>query len=100
MLVYILTNYIGKSGLDGTDLLPEPTTPPITSINAIIAMRDALLAEPSGKPWIVATGALTNTALLFATFPELIDHVKGLSIMGGCVGGGFNDAELGSIKNA
>lgn len=31
----------------------------------------------------MATGALTNIALLFATFPDAADHVKELSIMGG-----------------
>ena len=52
-------------------------------------MRMALLGQPKGKPWLVATGALTNVALLFAVFPELADHIKGLSIMGGAIGEGF-----------
>lgn len=52
-------------------------------------MREALLSQPSRKTWLVATGTLTNVALLFATFPELAEHVKGLSIMGGAIGGGF-----------
>ncbi|KAJ5678913.1 hypothetical protein N7462_007157 [Penicillium macrosclerotiorum] len=60
----------GESGLDGTDLLPMPSQPPITDKNPILAMRDALLAQPRGTPWVVATGTLTNVALLFATFPE------------------------------
>ncbi len=90
---------LGRSGLDGTDLLPEPTIPPITSVNPILAMRDALLAEPPGTAWIAATGALTNLGLLFATFPELIDHIKGLSIMGGAIGNNFTNAPMGTIKN-
>lgn len=52
-------------------------------------MREALLSQPYGRPWLIATGALTNVALLFATFPELAEHVKGLSIMGGAIGEGF-----------
>ena len=55
-------------------------------------MREVILAQPKGKVWIVATGALTNIALLFATFPDLIDWIKGLSIMGGAIGEGFTDA--------
>jgi uridine nucleosidase len=90
---------LGNSGLDGTDLLPVPTTPPITPLNAIVAMRSALLAIPPGTAWLVATGALTNAALLFATFPEVIDHIKGLSIMGGAIGNNFTDAPMGTVKD-
>ena len=78
------------SGIDGTELLPQPTSPPITDINAILAIRNALLAQAEGEAWLVATGALTNIGLLFATFPELAAHIKGLSIMGGTVGDGFS----------
>jgi uridine nucleosidase len=62
-------------------------------------MRNALLSEPAGVPWLVATGALTNVALLFATFPEVIDHIKGLSIMGGAIGNGFTDAPMGTVRD-
>lgn len=46
----------------------------------------------------MATGALTNIALLFATFPEAAEHIAGLSIMGGAIGDGFTDAPLGHVK--
>ncbi|KAL8818765.1 MAG: hypothetical protein Q9223_002667 [Gallowayella weberi] len=62
-------------------------------------MREALGAEPAGKPWIVATGALTNVALLFATFPEVAGHIRGLSIMGGAIGNGYSDAPLGQLRS-
>lgn len=88
----------GLSGLDGTALLPNPTSPPITSVNAILAMREALLSQPIDSAYLVATGALTNIALLFATFPEVVCHIKGLSIMGGAIGGGFTSAPLGTVK--
>ncbi|KAI9809516.1 MAG: Uridine nucleosidase 1 [Pycnora praestabilis] len=90
-------NIHGTSGLDGTTLLPTPKYPPITDINAIIAMRETLLAQPKGTAWLVATGALTNVALLFATFPELHIHIKGLSIMGGAIGGGYTNAPMGKM---
>ena len=61
-------------------------------------MRHALLAQPKGEAWLVATGALTNVALLFAVFPEVAEHIKGLSIMGGAVGSGFTNAPLGHVK--
>jgi uridine nucleosidase len=89
--------FSGDSGIDGTDLLPVATRAPITDKNPILAMRDALLAQPKGTPWVVATGTLTNVALLFATFPEVADHIQGLSIMGGGVGEGFSDAPISRL---
>lgn len=61
-------------------------------------MREALMAKPAGTPWLVATGALTNVALLFATFPEVGDHIRGLSIMGGAIGDGFTNAPMGHVR--
>ncbi|EEH45274.2 trifunctional uridine nucleosidase/nicotinamide riboside hydrolase/nicotinic acid riboside hydrolase [Paracoccidioides brasiliensis Pb18] len=84
----------GESGLDGTDLLPAPTRPPMKDSNAILAMRNALLAQPKNTAWLVATGTLTNVGLLFATFPEVVEHVRGVSIMGGAIGNGFSDAPI------
>ena len=88
----VLIDLSGENGIDGTNLLAEPTSPPITDTNAILAMRDALLAQAKGTVWLVATGALTNVGLLFATFPEVAEHIKGLSIMGGSIGDGFTTA--------
>jgi uridine nucleosidase len=60
-------------------------------------MRDALLAQPPDTAWVIATGALTNVALLFATFPEVASHIKGLSIMGSAVGEGFTDVPISRL---
>lgn len=77
----------GDSGIDGTDLLPKITVPAYsTTESAVVAMRDALMATPPNTAALVATGTLTNIALLFATFPEVADHIKVLSIMGGAFG--------------
>lgn len=65
--------------------------------NPIVAMRDALMAQPKGAAWVIATGALTNVGLLFATFPEVAAHIQGLSIMGGAIGGGFTDAPMSRL---
>lgn len=61
-------------------------------------MRNTLLAHPKGTPWVIATGTLTNIALLFATFPEMAEHIQGLSIMGGAIGEGFTDAPMSKIS--
>ncbi|KAK2877201.1 hypothetical protein FQN49_001351 [Arthroderma sp. PD_2] len=84
----------GTSGIDGTDLLPAPTKPAVTNVSAYIAMRDALLAQPKDTAWVVATGTLTNVGILFATFPEVAEHVRGVSMMGGAVGGGFSSVPI------
>lgn len=60
-------------------------------------MARALRAEPAGTAWVIATGAFTNAAALFQTYPDLIAHVAGVSLMGGAVGGGFTPAVMGTV---
>jgi uridine nucleosidase len=86
----------GESGLDGTDLLPKPECTP-SPVPAVEAMAAAIKAEPAGSVWIVATGAVTNVGALFRKHPELASVVRGVSIMGGSIGGGFSDAPLGKV---
>jgi uridine nucleosidase len=76
-------------------MLPTPCRKPITRCNAIKDMQEALLACPPNTAWLVATGALTNVALLFATFPDVATHIRGLSIMGGAIGHNFTNVPLG-----
>ncbi|KAI1390243.1 Inosine/uridine-preferring nucleoside hydrolase [Hypoxylon trugodes] len=96
----------GESGLDGTSLLPPPPPPLLRTlsspgaedeIQAVHAMSAALRDCEPGTAWIVATGALTNVASLFTEEPDLAEHIKGLSIMGGSVGDGFTDAVMGIV---
>jgi uridine nucleosidase len=79
-------------------VLPLPVaSPAVFKLGTIAAMYLALSAHP-GKAWLVSTGTLTNVALLFATYPELVDSIAGLSIMGGAIGGFFTHAPLGRMK--
>lgn len=87
----------GESGLDGTTVLPVPKVDAKTDKNAFAAMYEALIATPKGTAWFVPTGPLTNAAYLFATYPDLVDHIAGLSIMGGAIGQGFTDAPMGAV---
>ncbi|KAK3047925.1 Uridine nucleosidase 1 [Extremus antarcticus] len=87
----------GESGLDGTTCLPTPTVPVRTNKTALEAMYEALIATPKGTAWVVPTGALTNAGLLFATHPDLVSHVAGVSAMGGAIGSGFTDAPMGTV---
>jgi uridine nucleosidase len=86
----------GESGIDGTLLLPKPTMSP-SPVPAVEAMAAALSKTKPNSAWLIATGALTNIAQLFAAHPELAAHIKGLSIMGGAIGDGFTTAVMGKI---
>jgi uridine nucleosidase len=88
----------GKSGLDGTELLPVPAVKHIDE-PAVDAMATALLKKRPGTAWVIATGALTNVAQCFSKYPELASHVKGLSLMGGAVGDGFTTAVMGKVED-
>ncbi|KAF1832199.1 Inosine/uridine-preferring nucleoside hydrolase [Decorospora gaudefroyi] len=88
----------GESGLDGVSLLPKPSSSAATDVTFLDAMYRALMASPPDTAWLVTTGALTNIALLFQKYADLAGHIKGLSIMGGAVGGGFTDAPMGRVE--
>jgi uridine nucleosidase len=88
----------GESGLDGVTLLLQPVEPVATDVDHLQAMYRALIATPSNTAWLVSTGTLTNIALLFQRYTDLAGHIKGLSIMGGAVGGGFTNAPMGKVK--
>ena len=90
--------FVGESGIDGTELLPKPAFSPLRDPGVPQAINTALLEQPKGTAWLVATGALTNIALLFTHFPELAGHIKGLSIMGGAIGNGFSEDPMGHTK--
>ncbi|KAI5920065.1 Inosine/uridine-preferring nucleoside hydrolase domain-containing protein [Camillea tinctor] len=89
----------GESGLDGTDLLPKPLSAPDTTTSAVDAMAAALKATEPGTAWVVATGAVTNVGRLFLEHPDLAAHVRGVSIMGGSIGGGFTSAVMGKVDD-
>jgi uridine nucleosidase len=88
----------GESGLDGVTLLPSPVEPAATDVDHLEAMHRALMATPPNTAWLVSTGTLTNIGMLFQKYTHLAGHLKGLSIMGGAVGGGFTDAPMGTVE--
>ena len=51
--------------------------------SAIEFMRNAIVENP-GEVVILAIGPLTNVGALFCAYPELVDLVKEVSILGGC----------------
>lgn len=75
----------GKSGLDGTDLLPEPMIQAQAPDSAVPAIIKAI-NEYKGDLIVVATGALTNIAgVIQQSTPEQLKLIKYLSLMGGAI---------------
>jgi len=75
----------GETGLDGPNL-PPPSRPaqPTHAIDWIAATVAA-----SGDPvTLIATGPLTNVALLLARYPELEARLERIVVMGGSIGEG------------
>ena len=86
----------GESGLDGVTLLPkEPSASPLS--NSLTDVVNTILDRPPNTVHIVATGPLTNIAILFSWSQELALHIAGLYIMGGAVGNEFTNAPLGRV---
>ena len=79
-------NIHGESGLDGTTLLPELTVEDKPRAQkAVLAMAEGILAQEEGTVMLVATGSMSNVAILVSLFPEVVGWLKGIVIMGGAV---------------
>lgn len=70
----------GQTGLDGPEL-PEPQVP-VLDLPAVDLMAETIFshAEPVT---IIATGPLTNVALLLLTYPEIKEKIAAIYFMGG-----------------
>lgn len=76
----IADNVHGESGLDGPEL-PEPSFAP-QACNAVELIAQTLRASQQPVT-VVATGPLTNIALLLTSHPELHAKISRIVIMGG-----------------
>ncbi len=77
----------GVHGENGVGDYQFPHTKEIYSDNAITFLRDTIMASEE-KVTLVPVGPLTNIALLIKTFPEVMEKIELLSIMGGSTDGG------------
>ncbi|MEG1458475.1 MAG: nucleoside hydrolase, partial [Acetivibrio sp.] len=84
----IIADYIhGKTGLDGADL-PLPTVE--DKKQRALDLMVQMLSTSEEKITIVATGPLTNIAILLLSHPELKEKVESIVFMGGaCFGGNY-----------
>ncbi len=70
----------GVSGLDGPDL--DVSYPPVAGVHAVELMR-RLITESPEPVTLIATGPLTNVALLLRTHPEVAGRLGRIVFMGG-----------------
>lgn len=78
----------GETGLDGAEL-PNPTVEEL-SVSANDLMAE-ILSNSQEKVTIIATGPLTNVAILLSSHPELKNKIQEISFMGGaCFGGNYS----------
>jgi pyrimidine-specific ribonucleoside hydrolase len=94
----------GVSGL-GDAIIPEPVRPVDERTSVQILYEEAVKAE--GELQILATGPLTNIALLITEHPEVRKLIQRIVLMGGAVTGGnitpkaefniYTDAEAAKI---
>lgn len=75
----------GDTGL-GSLTLDKPITAE-SPRPAIDALRETILGSPE-KTVLIATGPLTNIGALFLAHPEVKDHIRYISFMGGAAVGG------------
>ena len=86
---WVPVQFHGESGLDGADL-PEPAGPPAEA--TALELTATLLRAASEPVTIVATGPLTNVALLLHAAPRLRDQIGQIALMGGSLGEGNTTA--------
>ncbi len=75
----------GETGLGGANL-PEPERSAVSGNAVELLYKEAI--RQNGKLQILATGPLTNVALLLCTFPKTRKLVSRITLMGGACSGG------------
>lgn len=86
---WIPVEFHGESGLDGADL-PEPVAAPRPE--GALALAEALVTASERAVTLVATGPLTNVALLLRARPRIRDGIERICLMGGALGEGNTTA--------
>jgi pyrimidine-specific ribonucleoside hydrolase len=86
---WIPVDFHGESGLDGADL-PEPAASPRPE--GALALTEALVAASDRPVTLVATGPLTNVALLLRARPRIRGGIERICLMGGSLGEGNTTA--------
>ncbi|KAI5953670.1 URH1 [Candida jiufengensis] len=80
-------NVHGKNGIGGIDV-PKSTRNQVQTNENYLEFMYKSICEYENELCIVCTGTLTNMAKLIKKYPDVIDKIKYLSIMGGSFGFG------------
>ena len=89
----------GESGLDGSDLLPEPSFEDAVDVDFVQAVRRAAV-ESHGQLAFVSTGPLTSFATLLRDDPGVMEYIRFVSVMGGSFDGvGNKNAKMSAEFN-
>lgn len=80
----------GESGLEGADF--PPLKKDSVKKNCTIHIYESIISQPN-RVTIIATGQLTNIALLLKVFPEVKESINQIVLMGGSIG-------LGNMSSA
>lgn len=75
------SNVHGSSGMDGYDF-PEPDTSLLLKEHAVIAIYN-VLKNSKEKVTLVPIGPLTNIALLLRLYPDSVNYIEEIVLMGG-----------------
>jgi len=86
---WVPVEFHGLSGLDGADL-PEPAAAAVEA--SALELSAELLRRGDRPVTVVATGPLTNVALLLRAAPPLRDRIAEIYLMGGSLGEGNTTA--------
>ena len=71
--------------MDGYDFPPLPSDSVLLPDKAVHAMYQHISSEQD-KVTLIATGSLTNVALLLTVYPEVRANLSQIVLMGGCLG--------------
>lgn len=76
----------GKTGMDGYSF-PEPTISTEQSLTAIAAMHE-VVNQTEGKTTLIGIGPLTDIALFIHLYPQDLEKIEQVVVMGGSLGRG------------
>lgn len=77
----------GTSGIGEYQFTAEPNTSLLSEENAVVELRNYIM-HSADPVTLVPIGPLTNIALLFKTFPEALENIEQIVLMGGAAVGG------------
>jgi pyrimidine-specific ribonucleoside hydrolase len=86
---WVPVEFHGPSGLDGADL-PDPAVEAVDA--SALELAAGILRGAETPVTLVATGPLTNVALLLRAAPALHERIAEISLMGGSLGEGNTTA--------